>query len=210
MPSLSHVCVFCGASSGNDPAFARDADALGRALARRGMTLVFGGGSVGLMGAVADGAIAAGGRTIGVITELLHDKELGHRGLTRLHVVKTMHERKMAMAQHADAFVVLPGGFGTLDEMFEIIAWAQLGIHAKPVGLVNTSGFFDGLLVFLDHAGASGFLRLSHRQHVFAEGEPERLLDRLVGGPPADIARGGLFPEDQRCRAAGASKSSPP
>lgn len=210
MPPLTHVCVFCGASSGKDPSFARDAGALGRALATRQMTLVFGGGSVGLMGAVADGAIAAGGRTIGVITELLHDKELGHRGLTRLHVVKTMHERKMTMAQHADAFVVLPGGFGTLDEMFEIIAWAQLGIHAKPVGLVNTSGFFDGLLAFLDHAGASGFLRLSHRQHVFAEREPTRLLDRLVADAASGAARGGFFPTDDRPRAAGVPESPAP
>ncbi len=209
MPALSHVCVFCGASSGNDPSFARDADALGRALARRGMTLVFGGGSVGLMGAVADGAIAQGGRTIGVITELLHDKELGHRGLTSMHVVKTMHERKMTMALHADAFVVLPGGFGTLDEMFEIIAWAQLGIHAKPVGLVNTSGFYDGLLAFLDHAGASGFLRLNHRLHVIAQRDPDRLLDGLIAGAGAARGRGGFFPGDARDPSGGLRGAAP-
>ena len=206
---FGRIAVYCGSSSGRDPRYREAATAFGAFLAGRGIGVVYGGGRVGLMGAVADGAIAQGGRTIGVITELLHDKELGHRGLTSMHVVTTMHERKMTMALHADAFVVLPGGFGTLDEMFEIIAWAQLGIHAKPVGLVNTSGFYDGLLAFLDHAGASGFLRLNHRLHVIAQRDPDRLLDGLIAGAGAARGRGGFFPGDARDPSGGLRGAAP-
>lgn len=183
-PSLRRVCVFCGASSGVRPAYAAAARELGGVLARRGITLVFGGGSIGLMGEVADGALAAGGEVIGVITRLLQDRELGHKRVTRLDVVGTMHERKALMAKLADAFVALPGGLGTLDETFEILAWAQLGIHSKPVGLLNTAGYYDSLMTFLDHVERERFLRLNHRTDVFFDADCERLLDKLAGAAP--------------------------
>ncbi len=147
---ISRVCVFCGASDGARPEFRSAAVALGKALAAEGITLIYGGGRAGLMGAVADGCLLSGGKVIGVITKLLEGRELGHSGITSLHVVDTMHERKMMMANLADAFISLPGGLGTLDEMFEILAWAQLGIHDKPVGLLNTCNYYDGVMQFLD------------------------------------------------------------
>lgn len=188
MPIRS-ICVYCGASHGANPAFTHAATALGRAIAARGLALVYGGGSVGLMGAVADATLASGGQAIGVITELLRDKELAHKRLTRLEVVTTMHARKLAMADLADAFVVLPGGYGTLDEMFEIIAWAQLGIHGKPIALLNTHRFFDPLMAFLDHANGEGFLRLNHREGLIVEEEPEALVERVLGARSSVVAR---------------------
>lgn len=154
--------------------------ALGRAIAGRGMTLVYGGGRAGLMGAVADAALAAGGKAIGVITTLLKDRELGHTGLTELTIVETMHERKQRMADLADAFIALPGGLGTLDEVFEILAWAQLGIHSKPVGLLNVAGYYDPLMTFLDQADKEKFLRLNHRTQVIFESDPEAMLGRVA------------------------------
>jgi uncharacterized protein (TIGR00730 family) len=189
MPTMKNLCVYCGASHGSNPAFTHAATVLGEVIARRNLTLVFGGGSVGLMGAVADSTLHHGGKAIGVITELLRDKELAHARLTRLDVVRTMHERKLAMADLADAFVVLPGGYGTLDEMFEIIAWAQLGIHSKPIALLNTHRFFDRLMEFLDHAGDLGFLRLDHRSQIILEEDPEALVARLQRPQPAPVAR---------------------
>lgn len=183
------MCVYCGASHGSNPAFTAAATALGEAIAKRNLTLVFGGGSVGLMGAVADSTLAHGGKAIGVITELLHGKELAHPRLTRLDIVRTMHERKLAMAELADAFVALPGGYGTLDEMFEIVAWAQLGIHHKPIALLNTHRFFDRLMEFLDHVGDLGFLRLDHRANLIVESDPEALVDRILRAVPANAAR---------------------
>ncbi len=180
MEKLSHLCVFCGASDGRRPEYVQSARALGATLARRGITLVYGGGSMGLMGAVANGALEHGGRVIGVITELLHGRELAHTGITQLEVVKTMHDRKRQMAHYAQGFIVLPGGFGTLDELFEIIAWAQLGIHHKPIGLLNVAGYYDAMMEFLDHCGGEGFLRLSHRDQVFCERAPEALVDHMV------------------------------
>lgn len=177
---LQSLCVFCGASDGNLPAYRRAAQLLGASIARRRLTLVYGGGSMGLMGAVADAALAEGGRVVGVITKLLHSREVAHKGLHELHVVESMHERKMMMANTAEAFVVLPGGFGTLDELFEIIAWAQLGIHSKPIGLVNTNAFYDRMLDFLDHCGTQGFLRLDHRKQLFASPDPDDLVDRML------------------------------
>jgi hypothetical protein len=177
---LKSLCVFCGASDGNDPAYRAAALELGASIARRGLTLVYGGGSMGLMGAVANAALAEGGRVVGVITKLLHSREVAHKGLHELQVVETMHERKMRMADHAEGFVVLPGGFGTLDELFEIIAWAQLGIHHKPIGLVNTNAFYDRMLDFLDHCGGQGFLRLDHRRQLFASPDPDVLVDRML------------------------------
>lgn len=178
---VRRVCVFCGASTGGRADYATEAAALGRSLAERGITLVFGGGRAGLMGTVADAALGAGGQVIGVITKLLEGRELGHTGITALHVVETMHERKMMMANLADAFVALPGGLGTLDEMFEILAWAQLGIHSKPVGLLNTAGYYDSLMTFLDHVERESFLRLNHRTEVIFDADVPRLLSRLSG-----------------------------
>lgn len=182
---IRSITVFCGASHGGRPEYATAAFELGRAIAGAGMTLVYGGGRAGLMGAVADSALAAGGRVVGVITKLLEGRELGHTGIHDLRVVETMHERKMMMADLADAFIALPGGLGTLDELFEILAWAQLGIHTKPVGLLNTLGYYDALWTFLDHVEREQFLRLNHRTEVVLEGGVPELLERLHGVSPA-------------------------
>lgn len=185
---IKSIAVFCGASHGGRPDYAGQAFSLGQLLAQRGITLVYGGGRAGLMGAVADGALAGDGKVVGVITRLLEDRELGHTGITDLRVVETMHERKMMMAELADAFIALPGGLGTLDEMFEILAWAQLGIHAKPVGLLNTAGYYDSLMTFLDHVEQEKFLRLNHRTAVVFDAAIEPLLDRLTTVEPASAA----------------------
>lgn len=187
--TIRKVCVFCGASSGARPDYADAARALGATLARRRLTLVFGGGSVGLMGQVADGALEAGGTVVGVITRLLNDRELGHNGVTTLHVTETMHERKARMADLADAFIALPGGLGTLDELFEILAWAQLGIHSKPVGVLNTAGYYDSLMAFLDHADRESFLRLNHRTDVHFDADPDRLVTALGAAKRRSPAR---------------------
>jgi uncharacterized protein (TIGR00730 family) len=157
---IKSICVYCAAASGRHANYADAARTLGRLAAERGVRIVYGGGGVGLMGAVADGALAAGGRVTGVITRQLVDKELAHPRVEDMRVVETMHERKMIMVGEADAFVAMPGGYGTLDELFECLAWAQLGIHAKPVVLLNTLGFFDAMLAWLGRAGEEGFLRL--------------------------------------------------
>lgn len=176
---LLRVAVFCGASNGGRPDYPKAAWELGTALADRGITVIYGGGRAGLMGAVADAALSRGGQVVGVITRLLYGRELGHEGITDLHVVETMHERKMMMATLADAFITLPGGLGTFDELFEILAWAQLGIHTKPVGLLNVNGYYDGLMTFLDHVEKENFLRLHHRTEVLFEPGVATLLDRL-------------------------------
>jgi uncharacterized protein (TIGR00730 family) len=176
---LKSVCVFCGSRFGARPEYRAEAMALGRALAARDLTLVYGGGSVGLMGCVADAVLAAGGRVIGVIPEALATKEVAHAGLTELRVVPSMHARKAQMAELADAFVGLPGGFGTFEELFEIVTWAQLGLHAKPVGLLNTAGFFDSLLGLVDHAVREGFILARHRESLVTAASASDLLDRL-------------------------------
>jgi len=176
---LRSICVFCGASPGNDPAYAAAAGVLGRELATRSTELVTGGGRVGLMGVVADAALGAGGRVTGVIPLSLEEREVAHRGLTTLHVVETLHERKALMHELSDAFIALPGGFGTLDELFETITWAQLGIHAKPIGLVNVSGYFDDLLAFLDGATVQGFVSEVNRDLVAVHSDVATLLDAL-------------------------------
>jgi uncharacterized protein (TIGR00730 family) len=163
---VKHVCVFCGSSDGARPAYLDAAIALGAGLGARGFGLVYGGANSGLMGAVADAALAAGAPVIGVLPSVLKDREVAHLGLTELHYVDTMHERKALMAERANAFVALPGGFGTLDEFLEVLTWGQLGIHAKPCVLVNTQGYFDRLLQFLDHAEAEGFLQPQYRARV--------------------------------------------
>lgn len=178
------VCVFCGASHGNRPEFAAAARKLGHLIADARATLVYGGGRVGLMGAVADAALERGGRVVGVITEQLMDRELGHRGIAELIVVKTMHERKQLMADRAQAFVSLAGGLGTFDELFEILSWAQLGIHTKPVGLLNTLGFYAPLVAMIEHAASEGFLRMNHREELAVDADPEQLLNKLAAFKP--------------------------
>jgi uncharacterized protein (TIGR00730 family) len=179
---MKRVCVFCGSATGTPEIYAQSARDLGRALVKRNIGLVFGGGHIGLMGALADAVLQAGGQAWGVIPQALVDKELAHRGLTELHVVQSMHERKALMADLADAFIALPGGFGTADEFFEILTWRQLGIHTKPIGILNVNGFFDHLLAWLDHASSQRFLLKEHRQLVQEADEPETLLDLICAG----------------------------
>ncbi|HEV3382601.1 MAG TPA: TIGR00730 family Rossman fold protein [Trebonia sp.] len=181
------MAVYCGSNLGTDPAFGQAATLLGRTLAERGIRLVYGGGHVGLMGAVADAVRDGGGETYGVITRALEAKELAHRSLTSLKVVATMHERKAAMADAADAFVMLPGGFGTLDEFFEALTWTQLGIHAKPCGVLDVAGYFAPLRTLLDGAVTAGFVHAAHRDMVVVDGDPARLLDRLAAWTPVAV-----------------------
>ena len=157
------VAVYCGSADGNDPAFLAEAHALGTAIAAAGLGVVYGGANIGLMGAVADAALAGGAEVVGVLPEVLRDREIAHAGLTRLELAPTMHKRKARMAQLADAFLILPGGYGTLEELLEVVTWAQLRIHAKPCILINTSHYWDGLLCFLDTAVAAGFLKAPNR-----------------------------------------------
>lgn len=176
---MKTVCVYMGSSPGRQSLYLAAAQALGKSLAERELALVYGGGSVGLMGATADACLAAGGRVIGVITQSLQRLEVGHDDLSELHVVESMHERKALMAQHADAFVALPGGLGTLDEFFEILTWSQLGLHNKPCGLFNVSGYFDGLLSFIEHSVAERFVHRSHQETIVVAQDSEQLLDEL-------------------------------
>jgi uncharacterized protein (TIGR00730 family) len=178
--TLSAVAVYCASNRGVNPADAATAAATGRTLAERGIRLVYGGGHVGLMGVLADAALAAGGEVHGVITRALHDREVAHTGLTRLDLVDTMHERKAVMADAADAFVMLPGGFGTLDEFFEVLTWTQLRIHDKPCGILDVDGFWDPLVTQLDRAVARGLVRPAHREIVVVDDEVGSLLDRLA------------------------------
>lgn len=175
------VCVFCGSSPGRNPAFTDAAAAFGRGLAARGVSLVYGGASIGLMGVVADAAIAAGGRATGVITESLAGHEIAHSSLSDLHIVATMHERKAMMSSLSDAFAMLPGGFGTLEEFMESVTWAQLGLHDKRCGILNVDGFFDDLLGFVDDAVAEGFIKASVVDGLIVAKDAAALLDGLVG-----------------------------
>jgi hypothetical protein len=186
---LKSLCVFCGANGGDRPVFAAAARRMGEALARRGITLVFGGGRVGLMGAVSAAARGAGGRVVGVIPAALQKKELAYEGadLAELVVVRSMHERKARMAELAEGFVALPGGYGTLEEICEMITWAQLGIHRKPCGLVNVEGFFDGLLAQFERAVGEGLLRETHRALVVDAPDPEHLLDAMAAWSPPPL-----------------------
>ncbi|OGA97010.1 MAG: Rossman fold protein, TIGR00730 family [Betaproteobacteria bacterium RIFCSPLOWO2_12_FULL_66_14] len=187
MAALNSVCIFCGSSPGHHPVYRAAAESLGRLLAERGIQLVYGGGKVGLMGALAESMMAAGGEVIGVIPQGLLAREKGHRGITRLEVVTTMHERKARMAELADGFIALPGGLGTLEEFCEILTWSQLGIHGKPVALYNVSRFFDPLLDLFDHAVKEGFLRPEHRQLVLVADEVEELLQAMHDYRPATV-----------------------
>jgi uncharacterized protein (TIGR00730 family) len=182
---MKRLCVFCGSSAGGRTIYADAAQRLGKAMAARGLAVVYGGGHIGLMGILADCVLDRGGSVIGVIPQSLVDKELAHEHLSELRVVLTMHQRKAQMADLADGFLALPGAFGTADELFEILTWAQLGLHAKPIGLLNVAGYFDPLLAWLDHAVREGFLRSAHRRLLLEKEDPERLLDRLEQYRPA-------------------------
>jgi uncharacterized protein (TIGR00730 family) len=184
---LSSVCVFCGSSPGHDPAFVEAAAVLGRTIARRGMTLVYGGAQVGLMGVLANAALDEGGEVHGVITRALETKEITHRGLTSLDVVETMHERKAAMADRAEGFVMLPGGLGTLDEFFEAVTWTQLGVHDKPCGVLDVADYFAPLQALLDNATGQGFVRTEHRGMLMVDADPGSLLDRMADWAPVVV-----------------------
>ncbi|WP_405228399.1 LOG family protein [Lentisalinibacter sediminis] len=186
---MESICVFAGSSSGTRPAYAAAAEALGRVIAERGWRVVYGGGRVGLMGVLADAALAAGGEVIGVIPEALLRKEVGHQGLTDLRVVQTMHQRKALMSELSDGVVALPGGLGTLEELFEILTWAQLGIHARPCGVLNAGGYYDDMLRFLDQTVSEGFVRGEHRDMILAAGEAAALLDLMAGYTPHYTAK---------------------
>ena len=187
--AVRRVAVYCGSANGNNAAFLAEARALGTAIAAAGLGLVYGGASMGLMGAVADAALAGGAEVIGVLPDVLAGKEIAHAGLTRLELVSTMHERKARMAELADAFLVLPGGYGTLEELLEVVTWAQLRLHAKPVILINAAGYWDGFLKFLESAVAAGFLKKQNRELLrVATGAQDAVqmlnCGTIAGGPP--------------------------
>jgi len=186
---MKRICVFAGSSLGNQPKYRAVAEQLGRALAAREIELVYGGARVGLMGVVADAVLAAGGAATGVIPRALMDKEVAHRGLTDLHVVASMHERKAVMADLAHGFIALPGGWGTVEEFFEILTWAQLGLHKKPCGLLNAQGYFDTLLSFVAHSIDQGFVRPEYRAMISVSDAPGYLLDMLAAYKPPAVEK---------------------
>ena len=186
---MKSICVFCGSNSGRSPNYRLAAEEFGALLAREGIDLVYGGASNGLMGAVADAVLANGGDVIGIIPQSLVDREVAHTGLTNLHVVHSMHERKALMAELADGFVAMPGGVGTLEELFEVWTWGQLGNHAKPCALLNVDGFYDGLTQFLDHQVQEAFVRPAHRNMLIVEREPEVLLAALRAYVPPRVSK---------------------
>lgn len=188
-PAMKNICVYCGSSPGRLEAYADGARALAQALVARDIGLVYGGASIGLMGLIADTVLQLGGRAVGVIPQALARKEVAHKGLTELHITHTMHERKTLMAELSDGFIAMPGGIGTFEELFEIWTWAQLGIHAKPVGLLNVAGYFDALTTFLDHATQEQFLKPQHRSVLIVEPEPVALLDRFAAYQPPEIQK---------------------
>lgn len=186
---LTTICVFCASSSGSDPRYAESARAFGDLLARTSRSVVYGGGNTGLMGALAEGVLSAKGEIVGVMPRHLVEREVAHRGLTRLDIVTSMHERKASLAEMADAFVGLPGGLGTLEEFTEIWTWGQLGLHRKPYGLLNVAGYYTPLLEFLDHAVARGFMHPEHRAMVHVAEDPAALLDAMEHAPPPALPK---------------------
>ncbi len=192
-PSPLSICVYCGSRHGVRPAYTAAARALGAAIGSRGWQLVYGGGKVGLMGEVADAVLAHGGRVVGVIPESLKKLEVGHQALTELHVVPTMHVRKQMMAERADAFIALPGGIGTLEELYEVWTWRQLGYHTSPIGLLNVDGYYDDLLRFMRHSVAEGFLSPAQNEALLVGGEPEAMLLALAERVDAGRAAAGDF-----------------
>lgn len=183
------LCVFLGSSTGRSPVYADAAQRFGTLLAERGIGLVYGGGRVGLMGLIADAASAAGGEVIGIIPKALREREVDHQGITELHVVDTMHQRKALMAKLSDGFVALPGGIGTFEELFEVWTWAQLGYHAKPCGLLDVNGFYSRMSGFIDHVVEEGFLQPRHRAMLLVEREPDAMLDRILAYLAPDTER---------------------
>jgi uncharacterized protein (TIGR00730 family) len=191
------ICVFCGSASGRAPTYTAAARELGQLLAKRGIGLVYGGGNVGLMGELADSVLDAGGRAIGVIPQQLVDREIAHGGLTELHVVENLHQRKALMAELADAFLTLPGGVGTMEELFEVWSWGRLGLHSKPCGLLNVNGYFDSLRTLTDQMVTEGFLEPVHRELLLIEEQPTVLLDRLMAyATPRSWSMAGLPPSE--------------
>lgn len=187
---MKSICIFCGSSWGNNKAFEEAAVSLSREVAARGFKLVYGGASVGLMGACADAALAAGGEVIGVLPNQLKRREIDHEGLTEIHFTDSMHERKAMMAELSDAFISLPGGIGTMDELFEVWTWAMLGWHDKPSALMNVNGYYDDLLSFLDRTATEGFVKQPHRDMLIVEEEAKTLLDRLqTYDAPRNVAK---------------------
>jgi uncharacterized protein (TIGR00730 family) len=189
VPELRTVCLYAGSSPGADPTYAQAAADVAALLARRGIGIVYGGASVGLMGVLADAAMDAGGEVVGVLPRALQSREIGHRGLARLELVDTMHERKARMSELADAFIALPGGLGTLEEVFEAVTWTMLGIHTKPVGLLSVGGYYDPLEELLDRARDQGFLRAEHRALLLSDGDPASLVERLTRWEPVHASR---------------------
>ena len=187
MASMQRICVFCGSSSGSRPIYAEMARATGEALAARGVGVVYGGSSIGLMGALADAALAAGGEVIGVLPHGLFRREVAHSGLTQLHEVSNMHERKALMSELADGFLALPGGYGTCDELFEMLTWGQLGLHQKPIGLLDVENFFAPLLAFVRHAAQEGFLPSAHIELLLRADTPTTLIDQLLTYHPPTL-----------------------
>lgn len=183
------ICVFCGSSPGLLPDYLAAARELGAALVRHNLSLVYGGAHVGLMGEIANSVMQRGGEVIGVMPQSLIDREIAHRSLSELHVVQSMHERKALMAELADGFVALPGGFGTLEELFEIVTWGQLGLHRKPFGLLNVNQFFDQLIGFLDFAVGQQFIRPQHRQMILVDADPDRLLEHFAAYTPPNVSK---------------------
>lgn len=180
MNNIQSVSVFCGSSAGNDDQFMTDAYSLGSFLAGRNIVLVYGGAKVGLMGAVADGALTNKGKVVGVIPDFIRNKEIAHPGLSELIVVNSMHERKTIMHEKSDGAIILPGGYGTLDEMFELLTWGQLGLHKKPIGILNTNGYYDHLIAFIDHMVQNNLLRIFNRDMVLVSKNIEELFDKMV------------------------------
>ena len=186
---MKRVCVFCGSNPGNRPEYAQAARDMGRLLGQRGLGLVYGGGNVGLMGIVADAAMQAGAEVIGIIPDSLMRMEVGHRNVTELRIVGSMHERKAMMAELSDAFIALPGGIGTMEELFEVWTWGQLGLHAKPAAFLDVAGFYAHLHTFLDHMSAEGFLKPRHRDMVAVSADPAQLLDGFARYTPPQIVQ---------------------
>lgn len=186
---ISSVCVYCGSSAGRRPAYVQAARTLAAALVGRGIQLVYGGARVGVMGAIADATLELGGRVVGVIPRALAGKEIAHAGVSELIVTDSMHARKTIMAERSDACIALPGGIGTLEELFEAWTWTQLGFHRKPCGLLNPDGYFDALIRFIDHSVAEGYMKQTHRDILLVDEDPQRLLDRLEAYEPPEVPK---------------------
>ena len=186
---MKNICIYCGSATGTNPEYVESARRVGATLVRRGLGLVYGGGRVGLMGVVADAVLGGGGRVVGVIPEALATREVAHEGLTELHVVADMHERKALMARSADAFLTLPGGIGTFEEFFETLSWAALALHHKPMGILNVAGYFDPLLALLDHAVGERFLRREFLELLVVSADPEAIVEELAEHTPSTRPR---------------------